>query len=102
MFFILSKVLSFFSSPFLWITTVFIFGILTKDSKKKEKRILFTFFLLFIFSNNFILSVEKASIDTKPIKISKLQQIYDFGVVLGSFAAYDEYGKKNKVSQIIR
>lgn len=88
LFFIISKLLSFLSSPFLWIITIFVLGLFTKDEKKKKKRILTTFFLLLFFSNNFIFSVAKSTIEIKPIKTENLSK-YKYGIVLGGFSGYD-------------
>lgn len=94
MFFIFSKILSFASSPFFWILSFLTIGVFTKDLKKRKKYILISFVLFIIFSNNFILSVAKSTIEEKPIFISKLKQNYDFGIVLGGFAGFDKTVKR--------
>ncbi len=95
LFFILSKLLSFLSSPFLWIITIFLISIFTKDIKKKKKRFLITLFLLLFFSNNLIFSIAKSTIEIKPIKTEKLSK-YNYGIVLGGFTSYDKEFKRIK------
>lgn len=88
-FFILSKVLSFLSSPFLWILSVLGLSFITKNTQKKKRYVLISFFLIVFFSNNFIFSVAKSTIEIKPIKFQQCQK-YKYGIVLGGFAGYSE------------
>lgn len=94
MFFILSKILSVALSPIIWILIFLVAGIFSKNTIKKKHRIIFSLFLLFFFSNGFVLSIFQPLINTKPVKVSELQKNYDYGIVLGGFSVYDKEYKR--------
>ncbi len=94
MFFVLSKMATFFLQPFNWLVFLLIIWLVVKN-KKIKKRILITLLVLFfLFSNDYLHSeiefwyqINQSTIDTS--------KQYEAGIVLGGFASYD----KNKVGR---
>jgi uncharacterized SAM-binding protein YcdF (DUF218 family) len=81
MFFILSKLLQYFTSPFLWIMAFFVFGLFSRNQVKKRWAFRIGLVLLFFFSNPFIsnevwLAWEPEAVLMKDVKT------YDAAIVL--------------------
>ena len=91
MFFILSKILSFLIKPIIWIVILFIYA-----TKKRSYQLLYiTFFILYFFSNSFIIDSCNKMWEIPPKNISSLRNQYKYGVVLGGFSSFN-----NKTKQI--
>jgi uncharacterized SAM-binding protein YcdF (DUF218 family) len=89
MFFIISKLLAFLIAPIVWVTILLIWALLTKDPRKKSKRLLITFVVFYFFSNTVILDEFFRPYETPAVKESDLPGTYDAGIVLGGMIAYD-------------
>lgn len=89
MFFIISKLLAFIIAPVVWITALLIWSLLTKDARKKQKRLIITFIVFYFFSNSFILDEFMRPYETPAVSENSLQGTYDAGIVLGGMIAYD-------------
>jgi uncharacterized SAM-binding protein YcdF (DUF218 family) len=89
MFFIISKLLAFAIAPVVWVTALLIWSLLTKDARKKQKRLIITFVVFYFFSNSFILDEFMRPYETPAIPESAISGKYDAGIVLGGMIAYD-------------
>lgn len=89
MFFIISKLLAFIIAPIVWITILLIWSLLTKDARKKQKRLIITFVVFYFFSNSFILDEFMRPYETPAVPESAIPGKYDAGIVLGGMIAYD-------------
>ncbi len=95
MFFILSKLLTFLISPFVWILFFILISLISKNAKRKRLSLLIAILFFIFFSNGFILNTVKSSIEIKPIKSDNIIKKYNYGIVLGGGASFDE--KYNRV-----
>jgi uncharacterized SAM-binding protein YcdF (DUF218 family) len=89
MFFIISKLLAFIIAPIVWVTVLFIWTLLTKDVRKKQRLLIVTFIVFYFFSNSFILDEFYRPYETPAVRESDLAGKYDAGIVLGGMIAYD-------------
>ncbi len=90
MFFILSKILTVLISPFIWFIALFILSFLAKT--RKYRRIFFftAIGVLWFFSNAFIYSTVLRAWEIRPVEKASLEDQYEYGVVLGGMASFDE------------
>lgn len=97
MFFVLSKMLSFFLSPFNWLLIWTILFIFIKNEKwKKRFRLIAVVWFLF-FSNPFIIHHLALKWQADPREL-KTGEVYEAGIVLGSFAQFNLKEKKGYFS----
>ncbi len=90
MFFYLSKILQFLISPLIWIFVPLLWGVLSKNPKRK-KRLLWTALILFYFFSNAFLTDEFVRLyEERDQTYSELTETYDVAIVLGGFSNYDE------------
>lgn len=87
MFFILSKVLDFLLSPFLWVFIVFLYAFFGKRPARKKKALFAGLFLLFFFSNSFIANKAFHAWEGDPVSLSTLKD-YNTAIVLTGVAEY--------------
>jgi uncharacterized SAM-binding protein YcdF (DUF218 family) len=90
MFFLLSKILGFLFSPFIWVCGLCLFAILTKKPKRRKKLLISAVVAFFIFSNGFIYNEAIRLWEEKPGNIEKFYKTYDYGIVLGGMLSYDD------------
>src|SRR5690554_7817472 len=89
MFFILSKILSIFSDPLIWVF-ILLMWVLIKSPKGTYKRILLgAIILLYFFSNRAIFHHINHQWEVKPVSVTKTDT-FDVAIVLGGVAAFDE------------
>lgn len=88
MFFVLSKILYWFTSPFSWITLLATLSLFIKKESLKRKLRLTSVIILLIFSNLFILDECMRFWEVQPIPSSSLKH-YNTAIVLGGFSTYD-------------
>ncbi|MGB0429012.1 MAG: YdcF family protein [Bacteroidia bacterium] len=82
MFFVLSKVLSFLTAPHNWFYALFIYILLVKDNKRKNKLIKWAFVFFMFFSNGFIYNEVRRIYEPNEVAIENVQKTYDYGIVL--------------------
>lgn len=83
MFFILSKILSFLISPFTWIITLMMLGILLKNKKNARRMQITCVIVSLFFSNSFISDGAYGLWESRVTTDAQLSGTYDVGVVLG-------------------
>lgn len=95
MFFILSKLTYFLTTPLTWILILCIVALCLKK-KKKHSRILFLVAaaLLIIFTNPFLANVATKAWEIAPINSKEIQQPYKYAIVLGGFTDYDAQNER--------
>ncbi len=96
MFFIASKVLAFFVSPFNWIIAMVVWYFFTKNAVLKKRLLLASFATLLFFSNPFIFHLFASHWE---IQSNKSIQKAEIAVVLGGFASYNEREEQFNFSQ---
>ena len=89
MFFILSKVLLFLLSPFIWVIIVFILGFIFKNPIWKKRSFVAAFLMLLFFSNGFIFDQIAKWWEAEPVMANELDANYDYAIVLGGMASHD-------------
>lgn len=89
MFFILSKVLLFLLSPFIWVILVFIAGFVLKKPVLKKRSFITAFAMLLFFSNGFIFDQVIKWWEADPVMKNELDSNYDYAIVLGGMASHD-------------
>ena len=87
MFFYLSKILLFLIKPLVWVLLWLLAALFSKDAVKTKKRVFLGFFLLFLFSNNFLVNETLLLFEDHHPK--KLDSSYQIGLVLGGFSKKD-------------
>lgn len=95
MFFILSKVLDFLLSPFIWIILIFLYAYFCKKPARKKKTFLAGLIILLFFSNSFIANEAFFAWEGRPISVSELGN-YETAIVLTGVASYRK-GIKDRV-----
>lgn len=91
--FIISKIISFFFSPFVWIILIITWSIITKSEKKRKKLLTVSLILLLIFSNNWLSSIVQYPLHAPPMPMQGDER-YDLGIVLGGMTSYDRVNKE--------
>ena len=89
MFFILSKILAFLSTPLVWIFSVFIWAILSKQARRKQRLLITGLAMLFFFGNGFILNLVLRNYEPNPLHRTEIPSNMRVGIVLGGFSYYD-------------
>jgi len=87
MFFILSKVLSFLIMPILWIILLFIIALFSKKPTIRKRFLIIGLLVFLLFSNNFLFTKVAEKWEIEPVKASKINEKYEFGVVLGGMSS---------------
>ena len=95
MFFILSKVLSVFLSPLVWVFGLSMYGFFLKNKRKRRNILIVSLIVFYLFSNNYISEkvIMKLEIYNTPDTI--VNSHYDAGIVLGGgLVAFDEANQR--------
>ena len=88
MFFITSKILTFLIKPIFWILILFSSSLIFK--RIRSTLIIISIFTYWFFGNSFIIDTVFKQWEEKTISISQINQVYDYGIVLGGYSSYDE------------
>ena len=89
MFFFLSKILQFLISPVSWVFVLLLWGILSKNQKRKKRLIISSLLVFYIFSNSFIVDEVMRGYEERDLKYSEITETYDVVIVLGGFVTDD-------------
>lgn len=87
MFFILSKVLLIFLSPFSWILVLFIIGLVIKNNVRRRRLLIASFMLSLLFSNRLILNAFAKAWDIQSLPPATRK--YSCAIILGGFSSED-------------
>lgn len=91
MFFIISKVFSFFLSPFIWAFVLLLLAFFTRKKKIGKLFLTASIVVFFFFSNRFISESALRLWEVKTPQLNQISKTYDIGIVLGGgLVAYDE------------
>jgi len=89
MFFIVSKILSFLTTPLFWIISLLILSVIIKQAHKKKIFLWSSLICLLVFTNPYIFGFFSKMWQTESVTKQNMGQ-YDIGVVLSGMIAYDE------------
>lgn len=97
MFFLLSKLLTIFFSPFFWVFILLLLGLFSKKPGVKKKYYLIGILVLYLFSNSFIVNEVVRMWEIPPVKLQRVRP-HDYAIVLGGFSSYDTVYHKMKLT----
>ena len=98
MMFIISKIISFFIDPVIWIVLLLIAGWLVRNRRTKKRLYIWALATFLIFSNGWILNNVWNAYQAKPVDIETLKPC-SAGILLGGLAGYDEALKRGFFNQ---
>lgn len=88
MFFVLSKLLTFFLQPFVWVLILLIMGVLIKKTRLKNFFLKLSLLVLLFFSNTVIFSEFTRMWEIKGVEHDNVK-MYDVAIVLGGMSEYN-------------
>lgn len=96
--FILSKFISIFLNPLIWIFLILFFVWRMKNAKKRKYALAVWLLLTFVLNNSFILTkcLEKYETPYQPLTEGK---IYDCAIVLSGVSGFDSFSRSVQLSQ---
>ena len=80
MFFVISKILTYFFRPAIWLVILLALALFHKNPRKRKRSLWLGFLILLVFSNTFIVTKITGLWAVKPLPVT---QVFDVGVVLG-------------------
>ena len=89
MFFVLSKILLFLTTPIIWVFVLLLLGLRAKNPIKKKKLLWTTVIIFYFFSNPFITDEFVRLYEERNQTYSELTDTYDVAIVLGGFSEND-------------
>jgi uncharacterized SAM-binding protein YcdF (DUF218 family) len=98
MIFLISKIISFFIDPVIWIVLLLIIGRFTRHRVWKKRCYRFAVIVFFIFSNPWLMNVIWDKYQWQPVSMEQLPNA-DAGILLGGMSGYDETLKKGFFGQ---
>lgn len=91
--FIISKIISIFFSPLLWILVLLILAYRTKHQQKRKKLLAYSLVIGLLFSNPLLINWVQYPLHAPPMPMKKNESYY-LGIVLGGMTRYDPVGQK--------
>lgn len=85
--FVALKILLILFRPLIWITALFLWGLLSKRPVRKKRLLVLSFVLLAVFSNPWLIRSVVRAYEPPPFKDGG--RAYPTGIVLGGFLSYD-------------
>jgi uncharacterized SAM-binding protein YcdF (DUF218 family) len=89
MFFILSKVLFCLIMPITWILAFLVYGMVTKNAKRRRVSLGLCLGVLLVFSNSFLMNEAWLLWEKEPVPVKKLG-VYDAGIILTGFTSLEK------------
>ena len=89
MFFYLSKILFFLTTPIVWIFGLFLWGMLTKKPLRKKRLLWASLICFYFFSNAFITDEFVRAYEERNTPFTEITEKFDVAIVLGGFSNYD-------------
>lgn len=83
MFFTISKILSFLTSPITWVAALLFISFFIKKRRKSRRVLLLSIVVFMFFSNSFIAHEFMRKWEVKAVSDTELRTNYDVGIVLG-------------------
>ncbi len=83
MFFVISKIISFLLSPVIWVLTLLIIALITKNMIKRKRLLFIALALLIVFTNSFLVGLLTGLWAVEGTKNSEIKKVYPAGIVLG-------------------
>lgn len=109
MFFIVSKILAFITTPVMWIILLLAIAVFTKNARRKKIFLIGSFSVLLIFTNPFFFWVMCKMWEIEVVSDEERIDKYDVGIVLSGMMAYDEQddrilfnGNVNRITHAIK
>jgi uncharacterized SAM-binding protein YcdF (DUF218 family) len=96
--FIITKILGFLLSPFLWVLVMTIITALKKDPSGRKKWAKWTAIVVLFFSNPFIINNLQYPFQAKPEPMKPGEQV-ETGIVLGGMTSFDRVAQKGYFNQ---
>jgi len=87
--FVLGKILIILLNPVLWIVCFFLYGLFTKNEKRKKRAFFTAVVMLFFFSNPFIIDKLTNAYQAKKYNLRR-GEVYSAGILLGGFSGFNE------------
>ncbi len=94
MFFFFSKVLTFLVSPMVWFFVLVIWGIKTKDERKRKRLLFSALALIYICTNSFVVDELARAWEPVTDDTYMTEEKYDMAIVLGGIGRIDERQKR--------
>ena len=88
MFFLLSKLLSIFISPFNWLLIFVLITFFTRDQQRKRRRVIFCISWFLLFSNPYIIHKLSLNWQAKQKTLNTGEQ-YEAGILLAGFVGFE-------------
>jgi uncharacterized SAM-binding protein YcdF (DUF218 family) len=98
--FVFLKLLLFLFRPLIWIVLLFLYGLLTKHTRRKKMAFRAAFVMLIFFTNPFVISKLLGAYEAEPVKLGA-SQTFNTGILLGGLVSYspgDRTGYFNNAS----
>ena len=99
MFFLLSKILLFLTSPFFWCSILVLLAFFCKKDRLRKRFRLAAIIATLFFSNTFIFLEFERQWEITGIKVTKIHKKYDVGIVLSGMAMYDNHLQRLKLNE---
>lgn len=87
-FFILSKILYFLTTPINWIFGLLLWAFFTKNPSRKRKVFIAGILVFFFFTNGFIFDEFSRKWEYEATNVKDLERAYEVGIVLGGYSFY--------------
>lgn len=89
MFFYVSKIIGFLFTPIIWVFSLLVYALVTKNTPRRKKLLIWGVAVFYFFSNSFILEEFSRAWEVPAVHYEELK-VYDAGIVLGGILSYDE------------
>src|SRR5690606_27121972 len=90
MFFTLSKILGYLTSPLVWVCLLLVASLVAKKSVWKRRLFYTAIGLLLFFSNDFIANEAMRLWEVPPTPYSEINQVYTYGILLTGVTSTDK------------
>lgn len=89
MFFTLSKILGYLTSPLVWVCLLLVSSLIIKKKRWKRRLFYSAIVLLLFFSNDFIANEVMRLWEIPPTPYAKIDRVYDYGILLTGVTSTD-------------
>lgn len=89
MFFILSKILSFLTAPSHWFFGLFLWALLSKKPKRRNRMLWLSFTVFYLFSNSVVYNEVRRAFEPEMKTAEDIAEPYDIGIVLSGMVYFN-------------